>query len=782
MKLKRTVRLTAIILALAMMPLWIFGCGRLDAKVSSRMADLLMGDGKIDSKTESGQLYIAEINAQASNANGTLGTNGRWASSNITNEDNAYVWHYRSLYALTRAYVTKGSDYYHKRSVLKNIKNALEAGYEQLYGTPVAGASEKTWTETERIDVAEFLLNTLLILDESGKLSSKKVKKYAEILEIKFPYTIGDASQQSRCLYIMVGTAALMGDTDRIKDISEKYLTSAYAYVSDGAGLYKDGSYIAEGSVASSGSYGVMAFTSLTSVLYAINGTKGDLPDTVNASGFLYEWATKSIIPSLYNGSAMSALTGSYLTESDKMGGRAVSALIALSKLLGDTEATELRSIVKAYASSENTSFIPYLTGFGICEFQSIENNGKLVSKSITGAHAFSAMDKLTVAGSKYSVALSISSTRSSKFETRPVNITANKELLGAVNGQGWFTGDGMLLVYNPYYQISDTYWEYVNYGRLPGTTVDSRTRTSYDAGGYKGLSSYAGFVVNGEFSVAANAMYNNNNEYLSDLTAKKSWFIFDEEIVCLGAGITNTSISTKTNTANPQTIETVIENIFYGDNTSIILSADDPNNPDNEFVPNSSYSVMNNSSLYFSKYGGVYVPTLKNDALKARLNKTNGGNFIELWFDHGVTPSGATYEYALLPGATISEFFEYTESENYRVLSNTEKLQAVMDISSGAYGYTFWEATSTLNDYEIIKSADFACTVLVKEDDTSITISIADFTHNALDNRGGSTLTISGAHNVISADEGITLSGNTVTVDRNVAANGQTLTIVLSK
>ncbi len=781
MKFKRTVRLTAIILALAMMPLWILSCGRLDSKISSRMTELLEGTGKVSTKTASGQLYIAEIDAEASNANGTIQPTGIWPAAAITNEDSVAVAHYRKIYALTKAWATKGSAYYHKRSVLKNIKLALETGYTTYYGTPVSSASQRKWTETERANIAEFLLNTLLILDEHNKLSNKNIKKYAEILEIKIPYTFGSAVHEDRCLYIMIGTAALMEDTDRIKDISEKYLSSSYAYVSDGDGLYKDGSYIAENGVASSGSYGVTAFSRLTSILYAINGTAGDLSDNEAAKQFLYEWAVKSIIPSIYNGSAISTVTGSYIAESDKMGGEAVSALLTLSKLLDNEKANEIKAIVKAYSSSENKTFIPYLTGYGICEFQNIESNNKLIGKTISGSYAFSAMDKLITVGTKYSASLSLSSVRSSKFETRPIGIGTNEELYGAVNAQGWFSGDGMLLVYNPYYQTSDTYWKYVNYGRLPGTTVDSRTRNSYDAGGYNGISSYAGFAVNGDFAVAANAMYNNNNEYVSDLTAKKSWFIFDEEIVCLGAGITNTSVSTKANTTNPQTIESVIENIFYGDNTAIILSAD-LDDPNNELKPNSSFSTLTNSSLYFSKYGGIYVPTNKNDTLKARLSKTSGGNFIELWFDHGATPSDATYEYAILPGAMISDFFEYTSNENYRVLSNTEKLQAVMDISSGAYGYTFWEAAATVNDYEIIKGADFACTVLVKEDSTSITISIADFTHNALENRAGQTLTISGTHTVIIADNGITLNGNTITVDRTVAADGQTLTIVLSK
>ena len=785
MKIKRIVRLTAIILTLAMMPLWIFGCGRVDAKVSDRLASLL--EGKFDTKAESGELYIEKLDTEAAKAVGTIYDNGNWIASTIENEDSRSIAHYRNIYTMTKAWATKGSTYYHKSNVMKAIKNALEYGYNEFFGTPQSIQSQKSWTNNERLIIAEFLLDALLILDENNKLSNKNVQKYGEILDIKYPLLIGEAVYANRSVYVMIGTAALLGNSDRVKDLSEKYLTAeTFSLVTSGQGLYADGSYLAEDNVASSGSHGIDAFYTLTSLVYALNGTKADIPDEVGAVDFLYNWAINSVIPSIYNGTAIATTTGSYVAQSDEMGALGVSGILLLSELLDDTRANELRSIVKAYASSGNTAFIPYLTAYGIREFQKIESNNKLTSKTVSGSHPFASMDKLITIGPKYSAALSLSSIRSAKFETRPVNIDTVKDELGAINGQGWFMGDGMILVSNPYYQHSNIYWQYVNYGRLPGTTIDNRTRTSVDAGGYTGMNSYAGFVVNGDFSVSANLLANNNNEYLSDLSAKKSWFVFDDEVVCLGADISNTTLSNKVNTLLPHSIETVVENVFYGDNNSIILSADDPGNPNNSFVPNSTSSLLTQSALYFSKYGGVYVPTGKNDALKARLNKTTGGNFIELWFDHGATPTNATYEYALLPGASIAEFFEYSEAVGYNVISNNGSLQAVTDISSGATGFTFWKATTVVEHNSVytgvIKGADFACTVLVKEDDTTVTVSIADFTHNAKDNATGGVITIDAARTVVSAANGLTVSGNTITVDRAAAASGQTFTVVFSK
>ena len=76
--------------------------------------------------------------------------------------------------------------------------------------------------------------------------------------------------------------------------------------------------------------------------------------------------------------------------------------------------------------------------------------------------------------------------------------------------------------------------------------------------------------------------------------------------------------------------------------------------------------------------------------------------------------------------------------------------------------------------------STDFACTMMVLETDTQITVSISDFNHLASGTAGNITLSAGGS--VVNASNGLTLNGNTITVDRNVASSGQTLTIVINK
>ena len=94
--------------------------------------------------------------------------------------------------------------------------------------------------------------------------------------------------------------------------------------------------------------------------------------------------------------------------------------------------------------------------------------------------------------------------------------------------------------------QYDRAYWSKVNYYRLAGTTVDTqkREKTSF-AEGYTSTKDFVGGATNGEYGTAAMYLesYRNsdNAEYPihnSTLEARKSWFMFDDEIVALGAGI----------------------------------------------------------------------------------------------------------------------------------------------------------------------------------------------------------------------------------------------------
>lgn len=779
MKITRTVKVIAIILALTMLPLWMLGCGNVSGKVSDRLVDAMVGDKSLKKKYDSTVSFVERLDAEAKYAYDTF-EDGGWKPEHITDGDSVRIHHYRNIYKMTLAWATKGSSLYHKGSVLKTVKEALKYGTESLYGANEINIGFFDLTLFERTEIADLLVRSLLILSDSHKLSKKTCEKYLEIVDVKFTEPIGDAVDLVRTSYVCIASAAIQKDNAKIRDVVSNYLVKALGVVTDGNGLYADGSYKAYTETASTGSYGVFAFSTLVEIVNAVNGTKAKLSAELNVNEFLYSWAVNSIIPTLQNGTPAPGTTGSYLGDSDRLGGTAVSALLLLADMVGGEKAAYIKSVVKGYSEAKFANFVPYLTSYGACEYQDVVKSKKITALKDLGAHSFAQNDKLVVNGQKFGVALSLSSFRSAKYETKPIYVKELEELYGAINGNGWYTGDGMLTIYSDDYKTNNNYWEFVNRQRIPGTTTDSRTRTAVHGNTFDGATSNAGFAVLGSFAVSANDFINNNSELASDLRAKKSVFIFDNEIVALGAGITNTVSDTGVTGTDIHTIETIVENIFYN-NSNLLMSS--PEEKDDILLSFNKEVEINKDFIWAMRYGGIYIPSAKNDTLKAKLLNTQGGNFVEIWLDHGSKPTDATYEYAILPSAStnMNEFFAYVADPGYEVLSNTAALQAVKDKSSGAVGYTFWKG----GEVNGIKT-DFACNVLTKVDGNTVTIAIADFTHSGAGNQTGGTITLSGDYsgynNVTSTVNGLSFANGVITVDRAIAASGTTLTITLSK
>ncbi len=762
MKTKRTVRVLAVILALTMMPLWMFGCGKLNGDVLSSLANSMVGDGKLDTENSATKAYIDSLDTDVKNLEMRF-SGGTWPKSMLTGSDDQRAQHCRNIYTLTKAWATKGSTYYHSGDILDKVKTALASTFvtEPVYGKEV--------TVGEKCEASEFLVRTLVILADAGKVKGELLEGCTDSLYQLHSVPSGDGSDYVRGLYICIATAALRGDDESIVTLMERFAPKAIDIVLSGNGLRSDGSYL-EREIASNLSYGVISFGILVEIATAVSGTEIDFAAELGVQDFLYTWATKSVIPSLYNGLAFVNTVGSYVQNVDEMGGLAVGGLLGLAELLDETRAAEIKAIVKGYCDSNNTSFASGFTPCAASRYQKIAKDEKLTGTAIKGAYAYSEMDKLNVLGNKYSAALSISSNRSVKYETRRIR---NEELVleeGGVNSNGWYTGDGMLILYTNEYRINARYWQFVNAKRIPGTTVDNRNRTPAEDGNFDGVTSYAGSAVIGDNAVSSYFFINNNSEFLSDLTAKKSYFFFDDKIVALGAGITNTTVDNK---VLDQKIETVIENVQYGTGTSVAISFDD------DLIM--SANTINNApqAMYVMKYGGIYVPDDKNDALFCRINSTDNGklNFFELWIDHGMTPEKATYEYVIVPSSAkkLNGFFEFVEAPTYEVLANTESVQAVKDTETGMVGYTFWEGAECNG----IKT-DFACNMMVETKDSGMTIALSDFTHFGAGNKDGGSITLTGSYSLKNSPAGVTMNGNVLTIDRAVAANGQTIVIEL--
>ena len=384
----------------------------------------------------------------------------------------------------------------------------------------------------------------------------------------------------------------------------------------------------------------------------------------------------------------------------------------------------------------------------------------------------FGSMDKATIHREGYTLGISMFSSRTGNFEYM------NKE-----NTKGWHISDGALFLYNgDAGQFSNNYWNTIDPHRLPGITTDHTEGTNYESGlAYTSDKDYAGgSSVEDLYATIAMDFHGQN----TDLTAKKAWFAFDDELVALGTDISGITKDT----------ETIIENKQIRDDGSNALVVDGEE----------TQAELGESSAAGVEYAwiegnsgtdsiGYYFPEgedleIKKEARTGSFQDINGAvadgaagsedvtrDYLSLAVSHG--DGAEDYAYVLLPGRTEEETAEYASGSEIEIISNTAEVQAAADRSSGASGYQFWTAASAGN-----VSADQASSVTMKEEDGTLKLGISDPSQT----QDSVTIHVSGYKNLqyVDGDQeavvNATEDGVDITVDTSAGA-GKTYELTLT-
>ncbi len=325
----------------------------------------------------------------------------------------------------------------------------------------------------------------------------------------------------------------------------------------------------------------------------------------------------------------------------------------------------------------------------------------------------FANMDRVVHSRPGFAFAISMSSERIFTYES--------------INGEhlhGWHTGDGMTALYNgDLAQFSDDFWATVNPYRLPGTTVDTRQRADSSGQSKAPATQWVGGAVLGGRSGAVGM---DLAAFASTLVAKKAWFLLEDAILALGAGITSTDGSP---------IETIIENRKLNAQGDAALLVDDVAQPTatgwSETLASVGWITLDGASGYLFP-GGATVHALReartgswSDITKATKQPPVTRPYLTLWIDHGTNPTDATYAYILLPNAGAAETRATAANPDLTILANTPAVQAVRSARLGITGANFWQPGSV--DF---LHAGSPLSVMAQEIDGVLTLAIADPTH----------------------------------------------------
>ncbi|MFI5658465.1 polysaccharide lyase 8 family protein [Streptomyces sp. NPDC051684] len=755
----------------------------------ARAAGQLTG-GEVDPDDPDVAAALAALDQQAAGwwqaLDRSAGRTALWSDLAPASDPGMFGQSYTRLRTLATAWATPGTSLTDDGTVRDALLDALR--FLRTTGYNDARAESGNWWFWE-IGAPRALLDTCVLLRAhlpAADLSAylKTVAKFVPNADRRTnsPTLAETGANRADKAVIVALRGLLAGDPDVValardglSDVRDSGKNSLFQYVTSGDGFYEDGSFVQHSSVAYTGTYGGVLLGSAGQLIALLADSQWSVTDP--AVKVLYEAVERSFVPVLLDGVMMDALRGRAVSRErarDHTDGAATASFVLqLADGAPQSYAAGWRSTVKGWILRNKDT--PYLRLVGLPALTRakalLADTAVRPAERLTGHYAFADMDRVVHRRPGWSCALSLSSKRIAAYEA------GNGE-----NLHGWYTGDGMTYLYDgdDLDAFGDDFWPTVNPYRLPGTTVDTRERADLGTGAGTGTfrpknAVAGGAVLDSRYGAAAMELIADG----STLRAKKAWFLLDNAVVALGAGIT---------ASDGRTIETVVENRNLHADGAPRLTVDDRPQPGEQGwsarLTDAHWAHLEGTGGYVFPAGGpLRVLREERTGTWRSLNTgaDTGGSttpvtrrYATLWFDHGPSPESASYAYVLLPGATAAATAAWSRSTPVRVLTNTATVQAVESPRLGLRAAHFWAAGSV----EGLR-ADGPGTVLVRRRDDGISVAVSD------PGRTGTTLSVElpfPVRRVVRADDtvSVTPGRRPVVTVRVAGSRGHTHTVDL--
>ncbi len=585
---------------------------------------------------------------------------GTWANIDYTSKERG-GWpprdHVANLLEIAKAYQTLGTDFYQQKEVSNKIHLSLDYWLENDLICP-------NWWYPE-IGIPK-ILNPILLLMEPELLEQQLLKA----MPILKRSEIGRTGQNKVWLSgNVLYTSLLERDVEMVKKAAASIKEELV--VSNGEGVQVDGSYHQHGPQLQFGNYGLSYVSDMIQWITILRKTP-----------FAFDEDKVSILRNyMLDGQQWVTWKNHYDISAS---GRQLFPNSIEEKAQGISHSFEkMEELDPQYASQYRTA-----------------NN----YESLSGNKHFWRSDFQVKRSPAYYFSVKMNSNR-----------VIGAESCNSENVKGYYMGDGVTFLY----QSGDEYrniFPFWDWKKIPGTTIqqDDDVLPVLTASGYRIESDFVGGVSNGENGIAAMSYQRKG------LSAQKSWFMLDELIVCLGAGINSNAGLTTTTSVN--------QSYLQGD---VIVKSQS-----NVYKAESKQDLVNPAWVLHDNIG-YYFP--KGGSLKLEASEIEGAwhwvamrypeeiiiaDIFKLWIDHGKSPKDASYNYVLVPNASKTKL-EEMESQFPFNITNRKDRQEVTSIDGVFGGVVFYERgkSDVLGGIEV----DNPCLVLMKRDGDNLELSVSD-------------------------------------------------------
>ncbi|HSP33130.1 MAG TPA: polysaccharide lyase family 8 super-sandwich domain-containing protein [Thermoanaerobaculia bacterium] len=664
-------------------------------------------------------LASLENAARATTAAGFLLSDGSWSDIDYS-EMPSGSWgpwdHAKRLTTMAKAYNTPGQSLYHDPLLLTQITAALQYA-DNFYGiTKLPLGNWWFWTIGVPLDLGPTLVMMrgqipqatydALVQDIALRIGSSTTAR-----GIVGPIPIGENLVWSAFTHLCLG---LLKDDATILAGARDAMASV-TYPTAGDGVQADASFHQHGPQLYTGGYGGSFAYSVAQYAMITRGTAFGLPPA--ALNAFADYVADGIVWSLYGNYFDPSVMGRQAIYRSTTGFNGIAALVQAAQF-DSPRVAEIRAAAARMLQSWPWGLPAELAGAGV-----LVQRMNVAAAWPSGHRHYYTSDYTVHRRPAWFASIRMFSTRTKSGES-----TNNEDLLGSRQSDGRM----FLTMSGSEYNGSDV-WPALDWTRLPGITVEQSPAAADATYGF-GTRAIAGGTGDGRNGVSAMEVEPLN----SSLTARKSWFFFDDAIVFLTNSISDPSA---------YRVETVVNQWP----TAAPLAS------------GSNWIQADNVGYWFPSG----MPLTRRDTRTGLWAQLGGSTdttpvtktFLTLWFDHGTTPNNAAAEYAVVPNVSAAAMSAWAASSPFTIVANNASVSAVRNNRDSAIGLVFWTPSSVLG-YQ----SDAAATVYITQNGTTLNLSAADPTCAAT---GSLHITIPGRY----AGAGATLNINRTIIE--VPRNG---------
>lgn len=591
---------------------------------------------------------------------GTIKEDGSWKTIDYTSKERGgwpTAGHLSDLLSMAKAYQTKGSPFYHKKAVSEKIHRGLNFWLEHDFQCP-------NWWYPE-IGVPMTLAPMMILME--AELSPEQMQKGIKILDRA---KIGMTGQNKVWLS---GNVLLKSLLLRDEATIRKAATSIQEEltVSTKEGVQPDWSYHQHGPQLQFGNYGLAYVDDMIQWISMLRNTP-----------FHFEESKVAILRNYM-------LEGQqWVTWKDKF-----DVTCCGRQLFPRAQASKAASLARHFRKMEGVD----------PEFAAAYKNAGQW-QTLSGNRNFWRSDYMVQRSPEYFLTVKTSSER-----------TIGAETVNSENIQGYYMGDGATFLYRTQEEY-DNIFPFWNFKKIPGVTAhqEDKPLPALTSKENRNISLFVGGVSNGENGIAV-MDYNRNG-----LKARKSWFMFRDAVICLGAGITSTKGQEVTTSVNQSYLKGQVTTKSSGDEQKVMEKQ--------EFM-NPAWIWHDQTGYFFPSGGKIGLETREVEGswhwVASRYpDEKQKAILFNLWFNHGANPENQTYAYVLVPNVSTAKLIEWEKHFPFQINNHREQ-QEVIQPGGDMAGIVFYQPghSTAFGGVE----ADQPCLVLLKKLTDGVQLSVAD-------------------------------------------------------